>query len=211
MSTSRWSRPRSVERADSSRRRHGCRARTLSLASAAPHRGQTRSRLSVRGTLCSQPHARPASRRRAPPAGATVWLTGLPSAGKTTVAKAVAEHWPARGRRGRSCSTATRSAPTSPATSASAGRTAPPRSPGSAGSPGCSPVTASSCSRRSSRRTPPTVTLLRAAHERRPACRSSRFTSPHAGRGLRRTRRQGPLRQAGSRRDDRADRRRRRL
>ena len=49
-------------------------------------------------------------RRPSTALGATVWLTGLPSAGKTTLATALAERLRARASTGWSCSTATRCA-----------------------------------------------------------------------------------------------------
>ena len=87
--------------------------------------------------------ADPAITGRAP--GFTLWLTGLPSAGKTTLAIALAgtatRRWPGRRGAGR------RRDPPVPFTPAwaSAGRPAHPRASGSASSPNCWPGTASSC------------------------------------------------------------------
>ena len=74
--------------------------------------------------------------------GATVWLTGLPSAGKTTIAHALAEPAARARATGSRCSTATRSASSSPRASASAARTGTPTCSASASSPNCSPATA---------------------------------------------------------------------
>ena len=50
-------------------------------------------------TLAAAPPAAPAAAAATRERGATVWLTGLPSAGKTTLARAVAERLTATGRR----------------------------------------------------------------------------------------------------------------
>ena len=50
-------------------------------------------------TLAAAPPAAPAAPAATRERGATVWLTGLPSAGKTTLARAVAEQLTATGRR----------------------------------------------------------------------------------------------------------------
>jgi adenylylsulfate kinase len=50
-------------------------------------------------TLAAAPPAAPAAPAATRERGATVWLTGLPSAGKTTLARAVAEQLAATGRR----------------------------------------------------------------------------------------------------------------
>lgn len=50
-------------------------------------------------TLAAAPPAAPAAAAATRERGATVWLTGLPSAGKTTLARAIAERLAATGRR----------------------------------------------------------------------------------------------------------------
>lgn len=50
-------------------------------------------------TLAATPPAAPAAAAATRERGATVWLTGLPSAGKTTLARAVADRLAATGRR----------------------------------------------------------------------------------------------------------------
>ncbi|WP_274388918.1 adenylyl-sulfate kinase [Streptomyces cavernae] len=72
--------------------------------------------------------------------GATVWLTGLPSAGKTTIARTLAAGCGPRATALRS-STATRSAASCRPGSASAARTATPMSSASGRSPRFSPAT----------------------------------------------------------------------
>ena len=83
--------------------------------------------------------------------GATIWLTGLPASGKSTIAVAL-ERASSSPARSPTCSTATTSATACPTTSASRPATAPRTSAASAMSRGCSPTPAWSRSSRWCRR-----------------------------------------------------------
>ncbi len=135
--------------------------------------------------------------------GLTIWFTGLSGSGKSTVAHALVERLAEFGRNVSSCSTATRSAPTSPRASASARKTATPTSTASATSPAWSPA-----------RRPTLSAVISPYRETRDKARTKsgdlrRGLLRHPDRGLRAARRQGPLRQGPRRRDQGVHRRRR--
>ena len=127
--------------------------------------------------------------------GATVWFTGLPSAGKTTLATALAARLAAARPAGRDPRRRRGPAGAVARTRLLAGPTGTPTWPGSAGWPPGWPGTACWCWPRWSRRSrrPATASAPRTHAGRRAVPRGARGD---AGRGLRRARRQGPVRPA---------------
>ena len=107
--------------------------------------------------------------------GATIWLTGLPSSGKSAIAAALEAQLVGSGT-APTCSTATTCATACPATSGSTPARAPRTSAAPARRRACWPTPGSSSSSRSSPRTPSTATACAAATRTR-TWRSSRCTS----------------------------------